>query len=257
MRLFEIDESDSMVALNKPWIMLIPEFAELLRRDKGSPGDTQARKKLRATREFTFIYFFKDFTSIIRALDEVERKKEALAYAGLKPEDIDDKVLAALHKYEQLMLSASRSLRTLRSIQKGMDALDKHFETVDFSKTNDDGDLVHSPDKFVKQVTDMNKMYDAYNSFETRVENELKNDTGIRGKGELGDQETTRSEWNDDRVRRNTPETMLNGASKANTAKGTSMMDMLKLVPDSKSWEDKTAPALAGVGKALDDDEDE
>src|SRR5678815_2146467 len=118
MRLFEIDEASQSVMLNKPWIYLIPEFDVLLKRDKGSPGDTQARRKLKATREFTYIYFFKDFSSPLRDWETKERHDEALRYASLTDKDIDDKVKEAIEMYEKLMQHASRSLRTLRSVQK-------------------------------------------------------------------------------------------------------------------------------------------
>src|SRR4051812_34438720 len=115
MKLFEIDDTFTL-QLNKVWILMIPEFEAILKRDKGSVGDTQARYKLRARREFSFIYFFVDFNSPLRDWEEHERFAESLTYANLTKKDIDDVVLAGVKKYEQLAMGAARSMRTYRSL---------------------------------------------------------------------------------------------------------------------------------------------
>src|SRR5579872_927060 len=132
MKLFEIDDNNN-VKLNKPWIMLIPEFKALFIRDKGNNHATEpGRYKYRAIKEFSFIYFNVDFGSPIRDWEVADKRKEALVYAGLTEDDIDNKVKEAEKKYEELQIKASRSLRTYRSMLKGLDALDKHFEAINF-----------------------------------------------------------------------------------------------------------------------------
>src|ERR1700761_1331315 len=200
MKLFEIDENFN-VKPNKPWINLIPEFKTLFTRDKSNYG-TGANKAdegrhVKARREITFIYFAVDFSSPIRDWEPEEREKEALRYANLKAEDIDAKVIAAAKVYEELQIKASRSLRSYRSMMKGLDALDKHFETVDFTKTDNKGEQVHDPTKFAKNITTMNEVYDEMKKFEKRVEDDLHNNTsGIRGNAELGDREAGKSNLN-------------------------------------------------------------
>lgn len=192
MKLFEIDPDDKTVELNKAWIMMIPEFAELFKRDKGSPSDHRGLKKLKTRKELTFIYFYMDFSSPIRDLENEKRYEESLYYADLKAEDIDAKVKTAMDKYYELMLGASRSLRTLKSLYKGMDAMDSYFENVNFDAKDKLGRLLNDPSSFVTDVGKMDKMYDAIKNFEKRVEQDLKEDTGIRGTATLGDKETGR-----------------------------------------------------------------
>lgn len=201
MRLFDIGE-DKSVMLNKVWIMLIPEFATLLKRDKGSAGDYRGDKKLKATREFTFIYFFTDFSSPLRDWEDDERKKEALYYGGLQEEQLDEEVWAAQAKYQELQLSASRPLRTLKALYKGLDALDQYFEDLDFKKTDKQGKLLNDPSATVTNAGKLNKMYDEIRNFEKRVEDDLKNaGTGIRGPNStLGDQETTKKAWSEEEI---------------------------------------------------------
>lgn len=197
MIIFELDDN-KQVKLNKPWILQIPEFATLYKRDKRSEGDYDGRRKLRTHREFTFIFFYTDFTSPLRNWDADERFKESLVYAGLEEKDIDEPIKAAVHKYEELQHKATRSLRTLKSIMKGMDAFDNYLETVDFSKTDADGRLVNSTDKFVNQIAKVNKMYDEVQKFEKRVEQELKEGgTGIRGTAIKGENEDKVDDWSE------------------------------------------------------------
>jgi hypothetical protein len=200
MKLFELDEA-KMVKINKPWILLIPEFAALYRRDKGSAGDYDGRKKLRTFKEFTFIYFYVDFRSPISSWEPEEKRKEALYYANLTEKEIDSEIDLACKKYEQLQIEASRSLRTLRSVRKGIDAFDAYMENIDFNETDDDGKLKHSPDKFVMNIARINKMYDELAKLEKRVEEDLKDGgTGIRGTAIKGENEDKDTQWSEEDI---------------------------------------------------------
>ena len=185
MRLFEIGP-DYLVELNKVWIALIPEFANLLKRDKGSAGDYRGEKKLKARREFAFIYFDLDFTSPIREWDEFERREEAMKYAGLTEADMDAAVMDAHRKYNELLLKSSRSLKTLRAVEKSLDAMDQYFEGIDFKERDKKGEMVHNPNTHLKNIEGLGKAYDALDKFRKRVEEELKGDQSIRGAATLG-----------------------------------------------------------------------
>ena len=193
MRLFTINEDDYTVELNKPWIMLIPEFAVLLKRDKGSEGDYRGDKKLKARREFSFIYFDLDFTSPIREWDEHDRREEAMRYAGLTEKDIDDEVMQAHAVYDQLLKGSSRSLRTLKSVEVSLDQLDEYFETIDFTATDKKGELLHSANQYLSNLEKLGKAYSAIEAFKKRVAEELKGDLSIRGTATMGRKEGKRT----------------------------------------------------------------
>jgi len=201
MRFFEVDD-EKQVSLNKAWIHMIPEFKALLTRDKGSKGDYRGDKKLKATAEFTYIYFFTDFSSPIRDWEDAERRKEALYYAGLTEDQIDNEVLVANEKYFQLQLAASRPLRTLKALYKGMDAMDTYFEAIDFSKVDKQGKMLNSPTDFVNNAAKLNKMYDEVRNFEKRVEEDMREASGgIRGPhSTLGDNEGSKQAWSEDEI---------------------------------------------------------
>lgn len=236
MRLFEIDENFN-VKPNKVWIGMIPEFKILLFRDKSNNGtgpsttpDTAGRHT-KARKEFAFIYFNVDFGSPIRDWEPKERRKEALKYANLKEEDIDEKINIACKKYEELQLASSRSLRTYRSMMKGVDALDTHFESINFDAIDKQGKQLHSPDGFVNNVGKMNKVYDELRIFEKRVEDDLKNtDSGIRGNAMLGDLEGQRtnvnSTWSESQIAKESTLTQ-DGIEAKSPAKFTALAEYL------------------------------
>jgi hypothetical protein len=203
MRLFEIDEN-LQVELNKVWISLIPEFNYLLKRDKGSEGDYRGEKKLKARRELTFIYFDLDFTSPIREWDEFERREEAMKYAGLTEADLDDKVMAAHETYNKLLLNSSRSLKTLRAVEKSLDQLDSYFESIDFNAVDKKGELLHSANQYLTNLEKLGKSYAAVEAFKKRVGEELKGEGSIRGANILGRKEGTKREWKENAGGNNT-----------------------------------------------------
>ena len=200
MRLFELDEN-KQVLLNKVWIAMIPEFKALLTRDKGSKGDYRGDKKLKATKEFTYIYFYADFSSPIRDWEDEERKTEALYYAQLEEQDIDSVVLEAQEKYFSMQMEMSRPLRTLKSLYKGLHAMDRYFESINFAEKDKQGKLLNSPTDFVTNASKLNKMYDEIRNFEKRVEDDLKQTAGIRGPNStLGDREGMRIKWSEEEI---------------------------------------------------------
>lgn len=229
MRLLEVDENHN-VKPNKEWLVLIPEFNALYKRDKGSPGDVDGRKKLRFKKEIAFIYFSTAFTSPLRDWQPREKFEESLNYSGIQEDDVDELIHAAAAKYEELQLKVSRSYRTYLAIKRGLDAFDKFYENIDFSETDKKGELVHSTAAYTKAVIDMDKVYDSLAKFEKRVENDLKDsDGGIRGMATLGDMEARKTaanhSWQEDEIRSGSAR-VREGA----VVKSVSWMDMQKKV---------------------------
>lgn len=60
-QLFEIKDGD--IVIKKVEILTVPSFTKIFRRDKGSEGDYDGRKKLQAFKEFAYIYHIADSKS--------------------------------------------------------------------------------------------------------------------------------------------------------------------------------------------------
>jgi hypothetical protein len=194
MNLFTITESFD-VELNKEWIVLIPEFNAILKADKGSVGDSEGRKKLKARKQLAYVYFMVDFRSPIYGYEFVEKQREALRYTGLKASDVEiTLVQEAKQAYEKMQKEQARSLRTLEAAQKGMNALDDYMSDIDFTAIDKMGKLLNSPKEFVDNLKNLNKAYDELAKFEKRVYEDLKENSTIRGNATLGDRERAKTE---------------------------------------------------------------
>lgn len=194
MRLFEIDDNHQ-VRPNREFIGLIPEFKALLVGDKGSKGDSDGRRKLKARAQLAYIYFLVDFGSPLRDWEPIEKEREARNYAGLSEEDAKDKDLQlAIAKYTELQYKNARSLRTFDRMKLGLDKLDDYLGDVDLTTTDKKGELVHDADKYRKTMEGMTSLYDKFHAFEKYVEEDLKkSESTIQGNRTLGDQELRRN----------------------------------------------------------------
>lgn len=189
MELFELDV-DYGIKLNRTWLWMIPEFAEILKRDKGSTGDKGGQRKLWARKRFAYIYFAVDFQSPIYAWEEPEKTEEALRYTGLEPKDLkEDYMISAINLYKELQRKAARSLRTLEAVHAGLSKLNEYFEEIDFSKTDKMGKSLYSSKEYIDNISRLNKAFDELNAFEKRVMAELTKSGGIRGTATKGDRE--------------------------------------------------------------------
>ena len=92
---------DGELEVNKPEARKIAEYAALLARDKGSPGDSEGRKKLIACAEIYYIYLVYDVRSIYYNLSLPEKQELARKDAGLPDtwKGEDELLKAAINRY--------------------------------------------------------------------------------------------------------------------------------------------------------------
>lgn len=187
--LFELGENN-MVSLNKVWISTIPQFRRLLARDKGGPGDGSGKYKKQATREFTYMYHLLDFHSPLENYRKDKRKEMALEFAGLigKETDIenDPDLQDAIELYKELLANSSTSLQTLRAMKFARGAMDEYLETIDFTKKNEKGDLIHSVKQVQDNIIGMPKAQAALDEMEDKVKREMLDTFEMRGGAEKG-----------------------------------------------------------------------
>jgi len=181
--------------LNKEWIGLVPEFREILVRSKHMIGDSDGRRKLHATRVFTFIYMLVDFKSPLRNMSEQDKMKEALRSADLTIEDITPQVKEATAVYETYQENSARSLRTLKSMRRSLDKADLYFDTVDFTKEDKKGEPKYSMSEYLNNLKKMDESYNSFEAFEDRVHRQLTEQVSVRGERTLGGKEGTRTSW--------------------------------------------------------------
>lgn len=194
-------DASGLVDINKIWIQTVPPLNALLKRDKGTlkggkgtEGDYRGDKKLKARREFTYIYHNSAFVSPIRTWEEFPRREEALKYAGLVEKDLDEPVIAAEKEFQKIQHEAAPSLKTLESLYHSLEKLNEYYNVIDFSLRDKKGELVNNPNAYLMGLERINKAYDSVERFEKRVEAELASTSSIRGKSILGRREGQKRE---------------------------------------------------------------
>lgn len=194
MRLLTIT-AEYTVELDKPWIMMVPEFATILRKDKGSEGDYRGDKKLYARKRLGFVYLMHDFSSPLRTWDPFDKREEALRWCGLTEKDFDEDLAVACNQYQKMCYNAARALKTVETMYKTLDKIDTYFETVDPAAVDNKGELKYDMGKVMDNIAKAQKTYAALHSFEKMVEEQLTQDSGIRGQAEKGDREGKERNW--------------------------------------------------------------
>jgi len=122
--------------LDKPELGLYPEFSTLIKRDKGSEGDVDGRKKKKAFAEFTYIYFTTDFSSFpnTHGYSPKQTHEYAIDMAKLPRDYIaDSEVKAAMNCYRKLITTLPREIRQelLRSFNNSPKVISKIRDKVD------------------------------------------------------------------------------------------------------------------------------
>lgn len=187
--LFELGDNN-MVTLNKEWISTIPQFRRLLARDKGGPGDGSGKYKKQATREFTYMFHYLDFHSPLENYPKAKRKQMALEFADLRGKensvDNDVELQDAIEMYKDLLENSSISLQTLRAMRHARQAMNDYLEGVDFTKTDKNGQLVHSVKSVNDNIIGMPKSQTAMDEMEEKVRQEMLDTFEMRGGAEKG-----------------------------------------------------------------------
>ena len=128
-KLFTIHEGN--IVINKVEILTIPTFKHILRRDKGSEGDSDGRKKYWAFKEFAYIYHIADYKSVPNrnGYNYTKARDYAIKKAGLP---LDYKPDATVQQAIKDYIDEQRSLprETMLELIKTYGFLNKVFKKV-------------------------------------------------------------------------------------------------------------------------------
>lgn len=189
MNLLTLNDQNE-VQINQPWIVLVPELRALFK-TKAASYQYSVQKNPRGHKLLKYVYFMLDFSSPLRDWNEQDRKKEALRYCDLTTEDVDKnpELKEAMKYYEFLQVECCRPLKTYRATLKAMESMDSYLEKVDFTAVDKQGKLLYTPSQYVDTMTKINKAYDEMAKLKQRVNTELTENAGIRGKATMSDRE--------------------------------------------------------------------
>ena len=167
MNVFNFNNLTKTLEINEPEILLVKEFADLLKRDKSKTKD-------RVTRELTYIYLAIDWKSPYNQYSEHDRHDEAIADSGLTENEFNDPVFReACRKYRRLQ-DSNKSIKLLEAAKRAADQFIDYFDTiVDLNERDQNGKPIFTAEKVMKEMATLHKVHEELVTLEEQVKKEL------------------------------------------------------------------------------------
>lgn len=175
------------VALNKPELILVPEFKAIWndKRNK-STEDKKGEKKAWAYKVFTFIYLMYDWQSPYAEYEDSERKEVILEEQGLSNKEINTtEVKAAVEKY--LVMQRSLKLELLLSAKRAARELILFFNTVSLTRTDElTGKYLVNAKDVINNLQTVGKAVEGIDELINQVKKEREGGKSFRGGSKPG-----------------------------------------------------------------------
>ena len=167
MNVFNFNNLTKTLEINEPEILLVKEFADLLKRDKSKTKD-------RVTRELTYSYLARDWKSPYNQYSEHDRHDEAIADSGLTENEFNDPVFReACRKYKRLQ-DSNKSIKLLEAAKRAADQFIDYFDTiVDLNERDTNGKPIFTAEKVMKEMATLHKVHEELVTLEDQVKKEL------------------------------------------------------------------------------------
>lgn len=182
LTIFQYNNANGKVELALPEILLVSEFAALIDDERNKcKEDPKGLKKLRAYREFTYIWLAIDWRSVYADYSEAERHQLAMADSKLTETEFNDpKFRLACRKYRDLR-DSNRSIRALKSAQTIIDKSIDYFNNIDLEERDEaTGKPIWKVKDVQAEVTNLDKLLDSLKALEIKVKKDIADSSTLR-----------------------------------------------------------------------------
>ena len=189
MNIFVFDNAENRLRIEEDSILLIKEFAALwdINRNK-CKEDKTGKLRLKAYKEFTYIYLTLDFKSPYFQYLEKDKHECALDDSGLTEEDIKDPLfLDAFHKYQEIQES-DPILSLIKTAFKTLHKMQVFLDNIDFNLDVDaDGRPLYKPKDVINDIKSISECRTQLKELEIMHKKDLaESGERIRGDAEVG-----------------------------------------------------------------------
>ena len=181
-RIFQYDNVRNRVELNVPEILLVREFAELMKPERNKcKEDPNGLLGLRAFREFTYIWLAIAWDSIYADYTEQERHQEALRDANMTEEEFNNpEFRAACRKYKEIQ-NSNRSIKMLHAAQAMVDKFIDYFETADpLERDEQTGKPIYKVKDIQSEMKNLIDVHETMIQLEAQVKKQISETSTIR-----------------------------------------------------------------------------
>ena len=183
LHIFQYDNAKDRVILNKPEILLIKEFKELMDDERNiCDEDPKGSKHLLAYKEFTYIWLALDWQSFYSDYSEQERHQAALQDSQLTKEQFNDpKFRVACRRYRDIQESII-SIKLLKSSQEMVNKFIDYFHSLDPQERDPQtGKPIWKVKDIQAELTNLPKVIDQLKQVEGYVKKEMQEQSQLRG----------------------------------------------------------------------------
>lgn len=182
LHIFQYNNVNGKVELEKPEILLISEFKALVQKSRNvCDADKTGEKCIRAFKEFTYIWLALDWQSLYAGYTEQERHEEALKDSGLTEEEFNDPLFrAACRKYRALQES-NRTIRMLHAAQLTVDKFIDYFNNIDPEERDvQTGKPIFKVKDIMAEISNLSKVHEELKTLEAAVKKEMEEASQLR-----------------------------------------------------------------------------
>jgi len=175
IEIFDLKEGKVVVNPDK---LAIPVFKEIYERDKVKTKDT-------AFKELSFIYFLVDYRSPYSSYP-INKKEEQIILDVIKDNKWkpDSLVRKGIEKYEEFLNTPI--IRLVAASKETCDKLTEYFKGIDFTKEDDTGKPIYTAKDVIMNLSKVGDVADSLIKLEDRVKKEIKQESKVRGGGDVG-----------------------------------------------------------------------
>ena len=187
MDFFVFDDVTNTLRINECPILLIKEFKTLWDKDRNKcKEDKTGNERLRAFKEFTYIYLMLDFKSPYYKYLEQEKHEAAMSDSGLTDDNLKNpEFIDAYNKYQEILYS-DPILSLIKTAYRTLYKTQVFLDSIDFTEIDDMGKPLYKPKDVMLDISTIGKMREALNELEEKHKNSLSADSNVRGDVELG-----------------------------------------------------------------------
>lgn len=181
-KIFLYDNANNRIELNTPEILLVKEFAELMKPKRNEcEEDRSGILGLRAFREFTYIWLALDWQSIYADYDEQERHEAALQDANMTEEEFNNpEFRAACRKYREIQES-NKSIKLLNAAKEMVDKFIDYFQTADpLERDEMTGKPIYKVKDIQSELKNLIDVHETMTTLEAQVKKQISEQSTIR-----------------------------------------------------------------------------
>ena len=182
MDLFIFNNDLQRLEINEYSILLIKEFAALWNEDRNKcKEDPKGIKRLRAYREFAYIYLALDYKSPYFEYLEQEKHQAAMEDSGLTEKEFNDETFrAACRKYRAIQ-DENMAIKCLHAAKGTIHKFIDYFTDIDPQERDQEtGKPIYKVKDIMSELTKLNELFESFKALEYQVKKEKEQESSNR-----------------------------------------------------------------------------